>query len=130
MTDKYIDLAGRIKRDRSAGPITGFDGETYALRWLDQNPEACPGRTITMTQLRAGMKAEGIAEGEEFEQFWTGTLGNFGITVVPDPDPEPSNAELIDEAYEVWDRYPQDFTFGEYLVRLGWTKAPGADDEH
>ena len=50
MSEKYEDLAERIKRDRATGPITGLDGETYALRWLDRNPDQVPGRTITESE--------------------------------------------------------------------------------
>lgn len=46
MTEKYIDLVERIKRDRDMGPLTGLDRVTYTLRWLDDHPDQTPGRAI------------------------------------------------------------------------------------
>ena len=103
-----------------------------AKGWL-RDPDEVPGRTITENELEAS-----VVHARQCASFTTNpvsfvrsALDILGFTVVPDP--EPTNAELINEAYDAWDRDPQSFkqsfTFGEYLDRLGWVKAPGVDDD-
>lgn len=132
MSEKYEDLASRISDDLEPT----MAGEAYirnSLRWLDRNPDQVPGRTITENELEAS-----VVHARQCASFTTNPVGFvrsaldiLGFTVVPDP--EPTNAELINEAYDAWDRDPQSFkqsfTFGEYLDRLGWVKAPGGDDD-
>lgn len=126
MTEKYIELADPILAEADNSNTTSFClGVRNALYWLDAHPDQVPGLTITESEL---------SEAAENSSRWTDegvgrdVLSHFGIEVVPDP--EPTNAEKINEAYDVWDRDPQDLTFGEYLDRLGWVKAPGGDDDH
>ena len=120
MSEKYEDLHDQIVADKTFDLTTSERlGAKIALQWLDQNRDQVPGRTITESQI-----AE--AFGDEYHYWAKRRLSRIGITVVPDP--EPTNAEKINEAYDVWDRDPQDLTFGEYLDRLGWVKAPGGDE--
>lgn len=111
---KYIDLAAKFSADRdftSAATVVAAFGS-----WLDAHPDQAPGRTITESEVREAWGADAIGAPKML-------LRDLGITIVPDP--EPTNAELINEAYEIWDRDPQNFTFGDYLDRLGWVKADG-----
>lgn len=123
----YIDLEPAIASKYNMNPGT----IRVALGLLDhfatEHPDQVPGLTITQSEYRDtlnhAVKTSGY--GDDWERgFCTGL--NFGGTKVI-PDPEPTNAELINEEYAVWDRDPQNFTFGEYLARLDWTKA-GSDD--
>lgn len=85
MTGKYIDLAERIIGNVEA--CSDYDnGVADALRWLDEHPEAVPGRTITESRIAKAFGAEYVA--------WARMcLARIGITVVPDP--EPTNAEKL-----------------------------------
>lgn len=86
---KFIDLAPRIKRDHMTGPITGLDGETYTLQWLDDHPELT-GRTITESEW---VTATRELHGNTALGFKLG-LNFAGITVTPDS--EPTNAEKLE----------------------------------
>lgn len=89
MTEKYIDLADRIIGNVEA--CSDYDnGVADALHWLDEHPEAVPGRTITESQAdRLWYDAN-----NSIRDAWSSSLANEGITVVPDP--EPTNAERLE----------------------------------
>lgn len=114
---KYIDLAERVKRERDLGPITGLDGETYALKWLDDHPGQVPGRTITRTGyndiLKDAVKTSGYDDDDWERGFCTGlTVG--GVKIVPDP--EPTNAEKLESFVEAWNSGQRGFTdLGSFL---------------
>ena len=124
MAEKYEDLHEPMVNDETFY-LTPAErvGALVALQWLDQHPDQVPGRTITESEFKHAARRNQM--GDSFGCY-EGFLDDLGITVVPDP--EPTNAEKINEAYDVWDRDPQDLTFGEYLDRLGWVKAPGGDE--
>ena len=65
------------------------------LAWLDNHPDQVPGRTITEGDY------SDIAEWARnySNRGWEGrtVLAGAGITIVPDPDPEPTNAERLAE---------------------------------
>lgn len=113
---KYIDLSPQIMADQSW--ITDSTEVDATLEWLDSHSDEVPGRTITNSEMGKKCELYGNA-------YLSGFTGAGGVIV---SNPEPTNAELINEAYDVWDRDPQDYSFGEYLDRLGWVKA-GGDDE-
>lgn len=122
---KYIDLAEKLARMHDLRPGTIRVALGLLDKFAAEHPDQVPGRTITRTEFN---KAFTEWFDERDKARIVGIIERlFGITVIPDP--EPTNAELINEAYAVWDRDPQDFTFGEYLDRLGYVKAPGGDDE-
>lgn len=89
MTDKYEDLHDRIA-DEIHWDATVID----ALRWLDDHPEQVPGRTITEQQLIQLWQV--TVEGRSIDDF-AQELKDNGITVVPDPEPEQTNAERLVE---------------------------------
>ena len=134
MTEKYVDLEERIKRDRDLS-LTGLDRVTYTLRWLDRNPDQVPGRTITEGEFDELVDAlhQNWATPEYFSGVLSDALIDHGITVIPDP--EPTNAEK-------WEK----FIRGTHFNVRGWTgcdateqfakildeqgvKAPGDDDD-
>lgn len=88
MTEKYIDLVERIKRDRDMGPLTGLDRVTYTLRWLDDHPGQVPGRTITASEFDEAVESCVTEDATVPPHTFAARLG-----VVCVPDPEPTNAE-------------------------------------
>lgn len=84
---KFIDLHDEIEDDL---------GSTRAaieriLEWLDEHPDQVPGRTITESRYRAFTDSAS----EEYQAgFSDGFFFADGLVI---PDPEPTNAELIDE---------------------------------
>lgn len=87
----YIDLEPQVSD--YYGTIPGQErraGICDALRYLDSHPDQVPGRTITESESKGlfDTARRGI-------NHWPAALEFTGFTVVPDP--EPTNAELIDE---------------------------------
>lgn len=129
---KYIDLAEQIKNAESWIPDSSEIDAT--LEWLDDHPDQVPGRTITESDY------SDIAEWARnySNRGWEGrtVLAGVGITIVPDP--EPTNAELIErklrelrEEPGEWMTYATDsdiYGFSQALDAKG-VKAPGGDDE-
>ena len=130
MTEKYIDLAGTIIEDLhlTESEASGADA---AMRWLQMHPGQVPGRTITEQQLIQLWQV--TVEGRNIDDF-AQELKDNGITVVPDPEPEPTNAELLVEdlagIYGANLNWTAKIAISEALAERGWVKAPGGDDEH
>ena len=58
MTNKYIDLADRIEEGAEYSNTTSFClGIECALRWLDENIDQAPGRTMTESEYSAAVDA-------------------------------------------------------------------------
>lgn len=123
MYEKFNDLAEQVYDDTAN--ITLFQIRKV-LRWLDVTPDQVPVRTITEVRQSDVDRVTRNASDRYARGVYAGLLIAKAKIV---PDLEPTNAEQINEAYTVWDRCPQNFTFGEYLDRLGWVKA-GGDDDH
>lgn len=125
---KYIDLAPTIKRDRAKGPITGLDGESYALTWLDSHPDQVPGRTITRSDYQKLMDDTSMPYGVAF----TDGLHQAGGSIIPDQ--EPTNAEKLAGILQVamqedgWGDEGEANILAAALEAAG-VKAPGGDDE-
>ncbi len=121
---KYIDLAPTIKRDRTRGPITGLDGETYTLKWLDDHPDQAPGRTITAAKFSQAVDIamdSGEFDTDEFAQ-------QLGITIVPDP--KPTNLQLLTQAIRDWEEgRGTDRILARHLNALGVKAPEGAINE-
>lgn len=119
---KFIDLAPTIKRDHMTGPITGLDGETYTLQWLDDHPELT-GRTITQSRLR-----------ELTDQYHSGAVYSFShwlneLGIVEVRDTEPTNLQRLTQAIRDWEEgRGTDRILARHLNALG-VKVPEADDE-
>lgn len=118
MSGTFVDLEDTIAEDEKIDEWPQTQVLRDTLEWLDKHPDQVPGRTMTVGEMDHKCTTYGSA-------YETGFKQAGGVIV---PDPEPTNAEQINEAYDVWDREPQNFTFGEYLDRLGWVKAPGGDE--
>lgn len=85
---KYIDLAEKIAF--AFGLDTGI--VKYYMKRLDEfaaiNPDQVPGQTITESEFRAICGRLDLPQ----RLAVASALTDCGITVVPDPDPEPTNA--------------------------------------
>ena len=124
MSGKYIDLADRIGEGAEYSNTASFClGIECALRWLDEHPDQVPGRTLTRSDMVE-------AFGEEYAGWATHRLARIGYTIVPDPEPEPTNAEKLNSLYGEWadDPSPTKLALGEWLELRG-VKAPGASDD-
>ena len=125
MTSKYIDLAERIWRTDNGR--TSYASVGMVLEWLDDHPDQVPVRTITESELEdATREVWGYCARESDIRF----LAYFGILVVLDPEPEPTNAEKLNSLYGEWadDPSPTKLALGEWLELRG-VKAPGASDD-
>lgn len=129
MTEKYIDLAGRITDE-----IGGFkSAHSVTLRWLDQlaseHPDQVPGRTITASEFDEAVESCATEDYTVPPHTFAARLG-----VVCVPDPEPTNAELLVEdlagIYGANLNWTAKIAISEALAERGWVKAPGGDDEH
>lgn len=87
---KYEDLHHLIVGDKTFD-LTASEclGAKIALQWLDQNIDEVPGLILTRSDMVE-------AFGEEYAGWATHRLARIGYTVAPDPDPEPTNAELLE----------------------------------
>ena len=126
---KYIDLEPQVSDYYGTSP--GQErraGICDALRFLDSHPEQVPGRTITESELRRLIHKHLPDETTEEQLFML--MADLGITVVPDPDPEPTNAEKLTSLYERWrqDTDGMGISVGAWMEKHG-VKAPGGDDE-
>lgn len=125
---RYIDLAPTIKHDRTRGPITGLDGESYALKWLDDHPDQAPDVASERTATEKEFE-QAIAEVRELSlrDRYRELLSRFGVTIVPDPEPEPTNLQLLTQAIRDWEEGRGiDRILARHLDALG-VKAPGGE---
>lgn len=94
----YINLIGQIteRLDVPCGNIRL--GIHEALAYLDRNPDRAPGRTITRSEYRDTLKHAVKTSGysDDWERGFCTGLSVSGVKVIPDP--EPTNAELIEKA--------------------------------
>lgn len=122
---KYIELFPEIVR--MSMPDSGREGVAMALHWLDEHPDQVPGRTITRSEYRdtlnGAVKVSGY--GDDWERGFNTGLIVSGMKVVPDP--EPSNAELIQKAVDEWEESGDRCSLADWLDARG-VKA-GGDDE-
>lgn len=93
MSEKYIDLRDEIVEELhlTESEASGVDA---AMRWLQMRPDRAPGRAITEQQLIQLWQV--TVEGRSIDDF-AQELKDNGITVVPDPEPEQTNAERLVE---------------------------------
>lgn len=87
---KYIDLGPQVAKGTGGLALTslGHQWQLKALKWLDEHPELT-GKTITESEYRHAMLAATDTEDFDAEEL----LRRLGLTVIPDPEPEPTNAE-------------------------------------
>ena len=128
MTEKYIELEQRIA-DYEGLDVREKWAVGVALRWLDENPNQVPGRTITRRDFE---RAFDFHFDDEYIDRHERFLAYLGITVVPDT--EPTNAELLAEALRQTNpAHGSDLHdikgLSEALDKAG-VKAPGGDDDH
>ena len=123
MAEKYIDLKDEIREDSA---INAHVGIVTALRWLDAHPDQVPGRTITESEYST------VVEWAKTYALngWKGrtVLAEVGITVIPDP--EPTNAEKLEQLHQNWSQSDRNPPFGEWADSVG-IQAPedwGDDD--
>ena len=118
MSEKYEDLASRISDDLEPT----MAGEAYirnSLRWLDQNRDQAPGRTMPESEMEHKCATYGSA-------YETGFRQAGGVVI---PDPEPTNAEKLAHYVRQMDLTPMSPNeCGKWLDEQG-VKAPGGDDE-
>lgn len=124
MSEKYEDLASRISDDLEPT----MAGEAYirnSLRWLDQNRDQAPGRTITESELRvvAGRLFARWPDLGVFMGHLQRELSDLGITHVPNP----TNFDRLEDLVDQWRKGPQGKTLTQYLDEHG-VKAPGGDE--
>ena len=108
MVEKYIDLTEEIWRADEGR--TSFGSVSMVLAYLDEHPERVPGRTITESQI-----AE--AFGDEYHYWAKRRLSRIGITVVPDP--EPTNADKLEQLHQNWSQSDRNPPFGEWADSVG-----------
>ena len=127
MSEKYIDLTEEIWRADEGR--TSFGSVSMVLAYLDERPDQVPGRTITESEAWdiAGRTFHRWGSVEELASHLRGTFRQLGITVVPEP--EPTNAEKLEQLYSNWSQSNLNPPFGEWADSVG-VKAPGGDDEH
>ena len=121
MVEKYSDLEERIKRDRDLS-ITGLDGVTYTLRWLDRNPDQVPGRTITESECHDLYHAAYYGA-----KAFRGELEDQGFAFIADP--EPTNAEKLRKVLDTFEVDEQNLDKVAELLDKAGVKAPGGDDD-
>ena len=123
MSGKYIDRAGRIGEGAEYSNTTSFClGIECALRWLDEHPDQVPGRTLTRSDMVE-------AFGEEYAGWATHRLARIGYTIVPDPEPEPTNADILADFVRQLSRTVMSAEeCGKWLDERG-VKALGGDDD-
>lgn len=84
MAEKYIDLGPQIGEDTRKGLSSACHlAQLEGLRWLDEHPEALPGRTITQSEADEACSTLNYDEVTGFKS----ALDVAGITVIPDPKP-------------------------------------------
>lgn len=113
---KYIDLAEQIHAETRDQVYLDEVGEV--LSWLDRNPDQAPGRTITESDY------SDITEWARnfFSRGWEGrtVLAEKGITIVPDPVPEPTNLQRLSRAIRDWEEgRGEDRILARHLDALG-----------
>lgn len=89
---KYIDLEPKVSDYYGTSP--GQErraGICDALRYLDSHTDQVPGRTITESKFQESLEE---TFGSKYEYTGRAFLEDLGIPIVPDP--EPTNAELIE----------------------------------
>ena len=123
MSGKYIDLADRIGEGAEYSNTASFClGIECALRWLDEHPDQVPGRTLTRSDMVE-------AFGEEYAGWATHRLARIGYTIVPDPEPEPTNADILADFVRQLSRTVMSAEeCGKWLDEHG-VKALGGDDD-
>ena len=123
MSEKYEDLTTHLSDDLEPTIV----GEAYirnSLRWLDEHPDQVPGRTITER-----VKITDTEACELYESARSFSLDDFklalesidGIETVDDP--EPTNAEKLEQLYRNWSQSTLNTPFGEWANSVG-VKAP------
>lgn len=124
MTSKYIDLAERIWRTDNGR--TSYASVGMVLEWLDDHPDQVPVRTITESELEdATREVWGYCARESDIRF----LAYFGILVVLDPEPEPTNADILADFVRQLSRTVMSAEeCGKWLDERG-VKALGGDDD-
>ena len=118
MSEKYIDLTEEIWRADEGR--TSFGSVSMVLAYLDEHPERVPGRTMTVGEMDHKCTTYGSAYETGFKQA--------GGQVVPDP--EPTNAEKLEQLHQNWSQSDRNPPFGEWADSVG-IQAPedwGDDD--
>ena len=124
MTEKYTDLADKISDALEPG-LAGYAYIRNALRWLDTNPDQVPGRTITASEFDEAVESCVTEDATVPPHTFAARLG-----VVCVPDPEPTNAEKLEQLHQNWSQSDRNPPFGEWADSVG-IQAPedwGDDD--
>ena len=125
MTEKYIDLASRISNESGAYHLrdTIIEG---VLEWLDEHPDQVPGQTITRSTMHELISEHFYTPVREIDvEVYTEALGRLVV-----PDPEPTNAEKLEQLHQNWSQSDRNPPFGEWADSVG-IQAPedwGDDD--
>ena len=119
---KYIDLIGQIteRLDVPCGNIRL--GIHEALAYLDRNPDQAPGRTITESESKDLFSTARRGLG-----YWPDALERTGITVAPDPEPEPTEAEKLAKIISEYTYNSEPQALAEALVRAGVRASGGGE---
>lgn len=132
MVENYADLRDTIINDSDGAAqnaCSDFDaGVLVALEWLDEHPDQVLGRTITRSTMHELISEHFYTPVREIDvEAYTEALGRL---VVPDPEPEPTNAEklkaVLDAIGDSTDGYREHLA--SRLDDAG-VKAPGDDDD-
>lgn len=120
---KYIDLEDTLLQSCHKAHDYPFVVDVkIVLAWLDNHPDQVPGRTITEGDLIAAVDETNHEDMNEYQKA-RALLVHLGHTV---PDPEPTNAELLDKDIQEVDLHLTSRQLAEALIERGWTK--GGDE--
>ena len=122
MANKYEDLVDKIGNVLEPG-LAGYAYIRNALRWLDTNPDQVPGRTITVSEFDEAVESCVTEDATVPPHTFAARLG-----VVCVPDPEPTNAELLNELICQATGSASASLLAGYLDEAG-VRAPGGDDD-
>ena len=123
MSEKYTDLTEEIWR--TDGGRTSLGSVEMVLDYLDTNPDRVPGRTITASEFDEAVESCVTEDATVPPHTFAARLG-----VVCVPDPEPTNAEKLEQLHQNWSQSDRNPPFGEWADSVG-IQAPedwGDDD--
>ena len=124
MAEKYEDMYGQIIGDKTFDLTTSERlGAKIALQWIDQNPDQVPGRTITASEFDEAVESCVTEDATVPPHTFAARLG-----VVCVPDPEPTNAEKLNELICQATGSASASLLAGYLDEAG-VRAPGGDDD-
>ena len=110
---KYIDMAEKITEGSNLSNTVSFrKGVAWALEYLDAHPDQVPGRTITESGCHALYHAAYYGA-----KAFRGELEDQGFAFIADP--EPTNAEKLEQLHQNWSQSDRNPPFGEWADSVG-----------